>query len=592
MAKRKDQFLPRPDTVWSTRGRSRVPNFIQSIQARTEDLRQQSRILQLREFDPDGAGACRDWWWGFDAAWRTDDGACIRARLQISPDKAETVQAKATKKSLSQPGAAPVGMGWLLTAEADQPWQEQWPSPLEMFFDLAKNSLKDSFFSMCDWASGQLTLTDSTLSSQDVPTRDTLAELTSYAPYITVLTHDWQHMDDIREESVPGVVKLLPPSLTGRVVETLLWGDQDQEVNAELGDLKVQVPWGGAVIVPNRPRPEGWPLTDCVIRRPPGGGIEQLQKEVAEAVVRYSRLPVHYERDVRAEIEDFHANWALPEVGPASTRLLVEKQRVEEDNERLNQVINGLRDELSAAQRHGQEMLRLKNAAETAATRLLEEAQASDARQAQEQAERAWAAYEAAEAEVERLTSEAAWLRRERAQSLGKSYSDPAPEPLPGPKSWDELLELAGGLLTKVRVGNIAKGVGLLRGHEKEKVWLQRSWSALESYQAYAEAKAEHGPVVLPHMRSYLQWQRATVIFPTTWHAPNDASALSRDPKYTAARTFTVPDLGPVVMAEHVRIDHGRPPAPRMHVYDDTCGPTGMVHIGYIGPHLPNGRDS
>jgi hypothetical protein len=586
MAKRKDQFLPRPDTVWSTRGYSRVPNFLRSIQARTEDLHQQSRILQLREFNPDDAGACRDWWWGFDAAWRTGDGACIRARLQIRPSKSEATDRSLTRKALSQPGAVRIGMEWMLTAEADQPWQEQWPSPLEMFFDLSKDP-----FLTCDWASGQMTLLDSTSFGANVPTQSVLTELTAYAPYITVLTHDWRHIDDVREEDSPGLAKLLPPSLTGRVVETLLWGDQDQEANTELGDLKVQVPWGGAVIVPNRPRPEGWSVADCSIRRPPGGGVEQLRKEIAEAVVRYSRLPVHYEREVRSEIEDFHENWALPQIAPAPSRLLEEKRRAEEENERLNLMLTELRGELTAEQQHGQKLLQLKEAAESAVKRLLEEAQSSETRRAMEQAEEAWAAHEAAEAEVERLTSEVAWLRRERAQVPGQSYADPAPDRPEGPKSWQELLELASGLLQHVVVLDSVHGpLQKLYGHTKTRTWLRRTWEALEALEAYGQAKAEHGPDVLPHFTAYLEWPQATALIPKTMHEASDTSVKNggSDHRVRRTRMFAVPGLGEVCMDAHMRIGLGGPPAPRLHFYDDTAGPTGRVQIGYIGPHLPN----
>ncbi|WP_272261972.1 hypothetical protein [Streptomyces xanthophaeus] len=57
------------------------------------------------------------------------------------------------------------------------------------------------------------------------------------------------------------------------------------------------------------------------------------------------------------------------------------------------------------------------------------------------------------------------------------------------------------------------------------------------------------------------------------------------------ARPFPVPrtihPAGQVFMGEHVRIGSGRPPAPRLHLYDDTSGRTGQIHIGYIGAHLP-----
>lgn len=41
-------------------------------------------------------------------------------------------------------------------------------------------------------------------------------------------------------------------------------------------------------------------------------------------------------------------------------------------------------------------------------------------------------------------------------------------------------------------------------------------------------------------------------------------------------------------MDEHVRLEKGSDPAPRIHFYDDTGGATGKVYVGYLGRHLPN----
>jgi hypothetical protein len=41
-----------------------------------------------------------------------------------------------------------------------------------------------------------------------------------------------------------------------------------------------------------------------------------------------------------------------------------------------------------------------------------------------------------------------------------------------------------------------------------------------------------------------------------------------------------------VVMLAHLKIaEGGGPLAPRVYFHDDTRGPTGRVHIGFIGPH-------
>jgi hypothetical protein len=62
--------------------------------------------------------------------------------------------------------------------------------------------------------------------------------------------------------------------------------------------------------------------------------------------------------------------------------------------------------------------------------------------------------------------------------------------------------------------------------------------------------------------------------------------------RFVAARTLPVPrevdPSGRIVMEAHIRIGSGKPPAPRMHLHDDTSGETGKIYIGHLGPHLPN----
>jgi hypothetical protein len=131
--------------------------------------------------------------------------------------------------------------------------------------------------------------------------------------------------------------------------------------------------------------------------------------------------------------------------------------------------------------------------------------------------------------------------------------------------------------------------MGKLQGHTSSASWLRRTWDTLEALDAYVEAKKEHGPHVLPHFATYLEWPQATVLIPRTWFRPSEVSLERTGSSSKATRMFDVPGLGEVFMGQHVRIGQGSGGlAPRLHFGDDTCGPTGKVHVGYIGPHLPN----
>ncbi|MEU9405571.1 hypothetical protein AB0E08_07690 [Streptomyces sp. NPDC048281] len=572
---KRKSLQPLPDTVWYSKGRVKNTTVLRATRKRLRD----KAFLHWREFTPSAA----EWWWGFDAAWRTDDGARVKARLELQPDLT-VVKHKELTKGILDDANLTIDLNWRITAEADSSWQMDWPSPMIM--------LGPGTF---DWLTGNLSLGNYT--AMQLPAEQcqhVFSSLEEASSYITVITHDKRPVfDEIDLDREPQLKDYLPTSLQGRLVEIRVFGEQDRVVNAHevLPESRLQLIRGGALILPTSPRQDAWGWGDYNVRRPPGGDMTQLLKETAESVIRYAELRPHYDNGIRRCVKDLRETWALPEIEVAPRRVLEEKEQAVGRARELEQQLTGLKKDLDISRRLGEEICQARDAALDQLDELRAQPLVQQAQEATEQAEEAWRALDAAETLTERLAAEVAWLRRERAQVAGLSYGDPAPEPQEGPASWAELVELTSELLPRVRIGEACKAAERLRGHEKEKVWLRRTWTALEAYQAYAEARTAHGPEVLPHMQAYLQWPQATALFPESWHAPSDSAILHREEKYKVMRTFYVPELGPVFMGEHIRIDHGRRPTPRMHVFDDSCGPTGLVHVGYIGPHLPDGRN-
>jgi hypothetical protein len=45
-------------------------------------------------------------------------------------------------------------------------------------------------------------------------------------------------------------------------------------------------------------------------------------------------------------------------------------------------------------------------------------------------------------------------------------------------------------------------------------------------------------------------------------------------------------------MEEHIKIEQGGSPCPRIHFYDDTRGSTGRIHVGWFGDHLDSAAKS
>jgi hypothetical protein len=586
MAKRK-ALVPWPDGVWHSSGRVRNTRAVRVIGEHLQKSVESGALARLRTFTPDGDYS--RYMWGFDASWQTQDGARVNSRLVLAPDDTVVTRRMLSQEALEKLDIS-MDVSWTLTAEADGPWNPEWPSPMTMMFG-------DRY--TYDWVSGGLSLNTSTVLVKMRPEllQEAVGDLVKKTPwYITVLTHDTTPLGEIMggAES-PDLADMLPPSLVGRVVEIRVAGTQDQIVNQPgvMPESRLQLRYGGALIVPSRPYSDSWALTDGIVRRPPGGGMEQLLKETAVAVTRYAALGAHLCDRAKNGVETLRASWVLPEIALAPKRVLDEKQMLEERlgllETELRDVRSVLDDERSVAARVREE----RSALEGRVKELEERPLAAQAAEAQAQADEAQAVLETYAAELESLASEVAWLRRERATTPGQSYSDPAPQRPDGPESWPQLLELAQELLTHVQIlDSVRAPLQKLYGHRATRTWLRRTWESLEVLEAYAEAKARVGADVLPHFTAYLDWPEATVLIPKGMFAASEVTVEhgGSDLRVRRTRMFLVPGLGEVFMGAHMRIGQHGSPAPRMHFLDDTSGPTGKVHVGYIGPHLPNAK--
>lgn len=587
MAKRKQGLLPWPENIWHTEGCTSTAGLVYDIKTYMLQMQQVGQIQHYREFDPrdddPGSGA----WWGFDAGWCTDDGARVRARLNLMPDQMEVELLGATRETVSVNRTIPLRMGWTVTAEADRPWQSEWFSPALAFFPARGDLNWDR-----DWLTGRLSMHCITAFSQISPdqTRNLLEQLSLSTWYTTVITHDRR---PITSEPLPGLFEMLPNSMVGRVLEIRAYGDQDQVFNELLAEHRVRLPWGGSVILPSSPRKEYWTSADYDLKVP-GGDFARLLQKTALHVMRYAAFPSHYQDRVRGAVEDLRASWELPEIELEANHLLQELDEARREIGSLELKLSSSRGEIEGLQ----EKRRVaEEIAEQSRAEVLEMMQAYREHplavreaEARAQAEEAFSSQEETMALAEDLTAEVAWLRRQLAQVPGRSYGEAAPERPKGPESWQEMADLAHDLMPHVRIGDIWGPLKKLENNHREPLWLRHTWEALEALEAYAEAKKEHGPDVLPHFHSYLDWPEATTLVPKTMYVASEVTLerAGADHRGRRTRLFDVEGLGEVFMGAHFRVGGVRPPAPRMHFYDDTSGPTGQIHVGYIGPHLPN----
>lgn len=183
------------------------------------------------------------------------------------------------------------------------------------------------------------------------------------------------------------------------------------------------------------------------------------------------------------------------------------------------------------------------------------------------------------------------WLTERLAQKGDYAASDPTPE--------EELAETVSGCLDALErgrtlplivVGDTNDSASELDQHLKSRTWGRKAWLSLKALQDYAEASAA-GQFTGNFLSYCVTQPDGREVIATEWVAAGESESTSNNPRYRQARTFPVPtDVNPdgtVYMEEHIRLEKGSDPAPRLHFYDDTAG-TGKVYVGYLGRHLPN----
>lgn len=124
--------------------------------------------------------------------------------------------------------------------------------------------------------------------------------------------------------------------------------------------------------------------------------------------------------------------------------------------------------------------------------------------------------------------------------------------------------------------------------------WANTLWQGLRALSSYGEAKKAG------FAGGFWDWcanSGDVRAWPATKKklAMRESETVSQNPKLAAHRILPVdpavsPD-GRILMEAHLKISEGGGRlAPRVYFHDDTGGPTGKIHVGFIGPHhhLPN----
>jgi hypothetical protein len=206
-----------------------------------------------------------------------------------------------------------------------------------------------------------------------------------------------------------------------------------------------------------------------------------------------------------------------------------------------------------------------------------------------------WAILEAddSSSQAEEARARVRWLEQRLGDAGDYVAGLPTPETeLPATaSSCVEALQLAAAHLDLVVVGDTSSFADDLDQHVKGGIWGRKAWQALRALESYAEARAA-GQLQGNFLHFCRSGPAGREIVPVEWVAASESETTTNNPRFREARTFPVPIAacadGRAYMEEHIRLEKGSDPAPRIHFWDDTSGNTGKVYVGYLGRHLPN----
>lgn len=236
------------------------------------------------------------------------------------------------------------------------------------------------------------------------------------------------------------------------------------------------------------------------------------------------------------------------------------------------------------------ELVQLVDVAEAELAAALKSAEEADAR-----ADEAESGLELErETQSELLAEREDLVRRLRYAEAALRERGESPEPPPGeepfvPDFCQEVIDYANSRFDRVVLGHrVGEGAEQLDEHA-EPAWARKALRVLEALDAYAEAKATGAD---GNFWTFCDGASAVSVVPTSWLAMRESETTDQNPKFRALRTFEVEELvdpsGSVYMPAHIKLEKGGNPSPRIHFHDDTDGPTGKIHVGWLGPHRDN----
>ncbi|MET9077579.1 hypothetical protein ABZX95_36765 [Streptomyces sp. NPDC004232] len=275
-----------PQTVWAVRGRHTGTAPDEVVRRTLRRHRESGDIDDFAEpAVPEGtAGRV------FEARWRAAGTVTVRARLTLVPHDGR-----------------PQGHEWRLVAEAERPWDETWPSPATLFWpEGAAGEGDEGAWDHHATVTGVRLRQVNALPEDDKEMRRRLRDVAREGWCVHVVVHEAMTPD--ARGRLP-LARLLPPGLRHRVVEHRAAPHQFRAVNYALKDLGVEVPRGGAVVLPPDPAPKGYDGAEHRVRSVFLDGTEPT--ELFAALRHFAALPRPLPREAEAALDDLREHWTL-----------------------------------------------------------------------------------------------------------------------------------------------------------------------------------------------------------------------------------------------------------------------------------------
>ncbi|MGW0132268.1 hypothetical protein [Streptomyces sp. NPDC003299] len=268
-----------PPTLWPARGRFTGSAAAGVLRKHLQRLKDDGAVEDFLELPEDESPTGRR---VFEARWQVEDAVTVRARLTVAK-------------------GAGHGQEWQLLAEAERPWDPRWPSPAAVFWPAEPDG---------GWAHESATglrfLEVNFLPEEDKALRRVLRDALRDSWTVHVVVHEAMTPD---ARGRGPLTRFLPPGLHHRVVEHRATPQQLRAVNWALRDTGLEVPRGGALVLPGSPAPDGWNAADFAVRSVFLDGSEPV--ELVDVVTRFAALPTPLPEGAAEQLEALREQWHL-----------------------------------------------------------------------------------------------------------------------------------------------------------------------------------------------------------------------------------------------------------------------------------------